>query len=162
MQKKSSIPLSQIMMAIGRDIAKKCDGLPLAANFLGSLLSLKRDENYWVSVNIDKNLWVQPENTRVISILKLSYDNLASPLKQCFSYCCLFPKDWEIEREILISMWMAEGFIQSNIEIVTNLGLMGRKMFHKFVVYNLNMTNYRQQQLPKCCVRQRICELLLV
>ncbi|XP_026441997.1 putative disease resistance protein At3g14460 [Papaver somniferum] len=147
MQKKSSIPLSQIMMAIGRDIAKKCDGLPLAANFLGSLLSLKRDENYWVSVNIDKNLWVQPENTRVISILKLSYDNLASPLKQCFSYCCLFPKDWEIEREILISMWMAEGFIQSNIE-VNNRSLedIGNDYF-EFLLRNSFFQDIKQDEL---------------
>ncbi|XP_026430722.1 putative disease resistance protein RGA3 [Papaver somniferum] len=114
MQKRISLPIPPNMINIGRDIAKKCDGLPLAANFLGSLLHSKREERDWVSINDDKDLWLQPETTRLISILKLSYDNLVSPLKQCFSYCCLFPKDWQIERETLIRMWVAEGFIQSN------------------------------------------------
>lgn len=70
MQKKNSFPggaaLTQNMSNIGRDIAKKCDGLPLAANFLGSILYLKREESYWVSINNDKNLWVQPENKKRI------------------------------------------------------------------------------------------------
>ncbi|XP_026431050.1 putative disease resistance protein RGA3 [Papaver somniferum] len=127
MQKKNSFPggaaLTKNMSNIGRGIAKKCDGLPLAANFLGSLLYLNRDESYWNSINNDNNLWFQPENKRVISILKLSYDNLSSPLKQCFSYCSLFPKDWEIERAILIRMWMAEGFIHLPADEVNNRSL---------------------------------------
>ncbi|XP_026428094.1 uncharacterized protein LOC113323962 [Papaver somniferum] len=43
--------------------------------------------------------------------LKLRYDNLPSHLKQCFSYFSLFPKDWKFDRETLIQMWMAEGFL---------------------------------------------------
>lgn len=55
-----------------------------------------------------------PEHKKVISILKLSYDNLPSPLQQCFSYCCIFPKDWIIHRETLIRLWMAEGFLSAS------------------------------------------------
>ncbi|XP_026438496.1 disease resistance protein RGA2-like [Papaver somniferum] len=120
MQNKISFPLSKNMSDIGFDIAEKCDGLPLAANFLGSLLSYKREESHWISLKDNKNLWVQSKNNRVISILKLSYDNLPSRLKQCFSYCCLFPKDWEIQREILIRMWMAEGFLELPADEVNN------------------------------------------
>ncbi|MCL7044547.1 hypothetical protein MKW94_001578 [Papaver nudicaule] len=112
MQQKIPFPIPQNMINIGRDIAKKCDGVPFAARFLGSLLHLKREERDWVSINEDKNMWVQPENRRVISILKLSYDNLASPLKQCFSYYSKFPRDQKINREYFIRLWMAEGFIQ--------------------------------------------------
>ncbi|XP_026429564.1 putative disease resistance protein RGA1 [Papaver somniferum] len=103
--------LTPDMTNIGRDIAEKCDGLPLAANSLGSLMCSRRKKSYWLSIINNNDLWSTPEHKKVISILKLSYDNLPSPLQQCFSYCCIFPKDWIIHRETLIRLWMAEGFL---------------------------------------------------
>ncbi|XP_026428384.1 putative disease resistance RPP13-like protein 1 [Papaver somniferum] len=103
--------LTSEMIKIGKDIAGKCDGLPLAAKSLGSLMCSKRNQSYWLSIANNNDLWSAEEHKKVISILKLSYDNLPAPLKQCFSYCCLFPKDWEINREMLIRLWMAEGFL---------------------------------------------------
>ncbi|XP_026416908.1 disease resistance protein RGA2-like [Papaver somniferum] len=108
--------LTKKMTDIGTEIARKCDGLPLVANSLGSLLGSRRDESYWQSIvdDIADRMRGTTEHEKVISILKLSYDNLSPPLKQCFSYCCIFPKDWEIEREMLIRLWMAEGFLLSS------------------------------------------------
>ncbi|XP_026417013.1 disease resistance protein RGA2-like isoform X1 [Papaver somniferum] len=108
--------LTKKMTDIGTEIARKCDGLPLVANSLGSLLRSRRDESYWQSIvdDIADRMRGTTEHEKVISILKLSYDNLSPPLKQCFSYCCIFPKDWEIEREMLIRLWMAEGFLLSS------------------------------------------------
>ncbi|XP_026428367.1 putative disease resistance protein RGA3 [Papaver somniferum] len=108
--------LTPEMTSIGKEIAEKCDGLPLAANSLGSLMCSRRDESYWLSIVNDINrLRGTSEHKKVISILKLSYDNLPSPLKQCFSYCCIFPKDWKINREMLIRLWMAEGFLLPSV-----------------------------------------------
>ncbi|KAL2921066.1 putative disease resistance protein RGA4, partial [Bienertia sinuspersici] len=39
------------------------------------------------------------------------YHQLESPLKCCFTYCALFPKDYVIEKELLISLWIAQGYI---------------------------------------------------
>ncbi|GFP90312.1 putative disease resistance protein rga3 [Phtheirospermum japonicum] len=51
----------------------------------------------------------------ISKILKLSFDNLPSPsLKKCFAYCSVFPKGYEIEKEQLIELWMAEGFLQTD------------------------------------------------
>lgn len=42
----------------------------------------------------------------IMPILELSYHQLESPLKSCFTYCALFPKDC-----VIINLWMAQGFI---------------------------------------------------
>ncbi|XP_026377569.1 putative disease resistance protein RGA3 [Papaver somniferum] len=92
-------------LIIGDEIAR------LAAKFLGSLLRLKNDESDWLAIR-DNDVFNTPENPNsIIQILKMSYDNLPSHLKRCFSYCCLFPKDGRYQRETLIQLWMAEGFL---------------------------------------------------
>ncbi|KAL6139831.1 hypothetical protein ACLB2K_058132 [Fragaria x ananassa] len=51
-----------------------------------------------------------------MKVLKLSFDNLEpSPLKQCFTYCSMLRKDFEIERDNLIQLWMAQGLLQTSI-----------------------------------------------
>ncbi|XP_022145125.1 putative disease resistance RPP13-like protein 1 [Momordica charantia] len=48
----------------------------------------------------------------VLSILKLSVDRLPSfLLNQCFAYCSNFSKGFKFQKEELIQMWMAQGFI---------------------------------------------------
>lgn len=55
---------------------------------------------------------------KVLPRLKFSYDNLSSEkVKSCFLYCALFPEDWEIERDELISYWMCEGYLDEYVDI---------------------------------------------
>ena len=51
-----------------------------------------------------------------MAILKCSYCNLSLILKSCFSYCALFPKDYSIEKDVLIGLWMANGCILPQYE----------------------------------------------
>ncbi|MCH82603.1 CC-NBS-LRR resistance protein [Trifolium medium] len=64
------------------------------------------------------NLLKQPcqDKESIMSILKLSYRNLSLQLRQCFAYCSLYPKDWEIEKDTLIQLWMAQGYLECSDE----------------------------------------------
>ncbi|CAN6564484.1 unnamed protein product [Malus baccata var. baccata] len=96
---------------IGRAIAKKCAGVPLAAKVLGSLMLTQQ----WSSI-LESKIWELPEGeNRIMSILKLSFDNLREPsLKQCFAYCSMFEKDCEIDKDDLVQLWMAQGYLRSS------------------------------------------------
>ncbi|XP_057781374.1 putative disease resistance protein RGA3 [Salvia miltiorrhiza] len=99
--------------AIGRKIARRCRGLPLAANVVGGVLRNK-DEEKWRSIE-DK--WLSPDEggDDIPNILRLSFDNLSLPsLKKCFAYCAMFPKGSKINKRKLIEFWMAEGFLQAD------------------------------------------------
>ncbi|KAI9116513.1 hypothetical protein K1719_012680 [Acacia pycnantha] len=100
------------LVGIGKDIAGKCVGVPLAIRTIGSLLFTKKlGVSEWSYFRDHEFANAGSDDTTILSILKLSYDYLPSHLKNCFAFCSLFPKDYEIERKILIQMWIAEGFI---------------------------------------------------
>ncbi|XP_034689147.1 putative disease resistance protein RGA3 [Vitis riparia] len=100
------------LVGIGKDIVKKCKGLPLAVKTLGGLLYLKAEEKDWLRVR-DSEIWkLEQKKDDVLPALKLSYDELPFYLKQCFASCSLFPKDFEFENFELIEMWMGQGLIQ--------------------------------------------------
>ncbi|XP_042029457.1 disease resistance protein RGA2-like [Salvia splendens] len=98
--------------AIGRKIATRCQGLPLAANVVGGALCNKSEEE-WLSI---EEKWLShDEGDRITEILKLSFDNLSLPsLKKCFACCSVFPKGRKIKSQELIEYWMAEGFLEAN------------------------------------------------
>jgi len=100
------------LVAIGKEVVKKCAGVPLAIRTMGSLLYCKDTETEWLSFK-DRDLSMIPQNENdILPILKLSYELLPPCLKNCFAYCSLFPKDSEINKQTLIKLWMAQGFLQ--------------------------------------------------
>ncbi|CAK8536971.1 unnamed protein product [Lathyrus sativus] len=101
------------LVVIGKEIVKKCGGVPLAAMALGGLLRLKREKIEWLNVKESKLWSLQGENS-VMPALRLSYLNLPVKLRPCFALCALFPKDQIINKKFLIGLWMANGFISTN------------------------------------------------
>ncbi|KAK9214443.1 hypothetical protein WN944_006435 [Citrus x changshan-huyou] len=100
---------------IGRKIARKCEGLPLAAKVIGSLLRSKSTVKEW-QIILDSEMWkVEGIGQGLLAPLLMSYNNLPSNsmVKRCFSYCAVFPKDYNMNKEELISLWMAQSYLNA-------------------------------------------------
>ncbi|CAL5422949.1 unnamed protein product [Camellia sinensis] len=107
---------------IGKEIVKKCKGLPLAIKALGSLMQFKRSESEWLFVK-ESEIWDLPDDgSGILPSLRLSYEALPPHLRQCFAYCCIFPKDYRMEKDMLIGMWMANDFIPSKGKMTFHIG----------------------------------------
>ncbi|KAH7576049.1 hypothetical protein JRO89_XS02G0282200 [Xanthoceras sorbifolium] len=101
----------EYLKKIGENIVKRCKGLPLAAKTLGGLLR-NNTSSYWEHV-LNSKIWNLPtKEGDIMPALRLSYHYLPSYLKPCFAYCSLLPKDYEFEKEEIILLWMAQGFLQ--------------------------------------------------
>ncbi|XP_060675727.1 putative inactive disease susceptibility protein LOV1 [Ziziphus jujuba] len=104
---------------LGKEMAKKCGGLPLAVVVLGGLLKAKNSLDQWKKVLQDVNSHVNKLQSRqqyegVNEILLLSYHDLPYNLKPCFLYLGNFPEDYEIPKRKLVRLWIGEGFISTS------------------------------------------------
>ncbi|XP_019164493.1 PREDICTED: putative late blight resistance protein homolog R1B-17 isoform X2 [Ipomoea nil] len=100
---------------IGRDIVKKCNGLPLAITLVASLLSkTEAAVEKWNNVAENVGRYVIGDSNDTCSrILYLSYNQLPHHLKACFLYFGVFPEDYEIHVKKLVRLWAAEGFLRA-------------------------------------------------
>ncbi|XVF60183.1 hypothetical protein PTKIN_Ptkin08bG0024100 [Pterospermum kingtungense] len=98
----------------GREIAKKCNGLPLAAKTLGSLLWEKETKNEWQNI-LNSKIWeLNVAKEYIFKPLLLSYYDLPSTIRPCLLYCSIFPKDFNFEPTKLIRHWIAHGYVSYN------------------------------------------------
>ncbi|KAK4587566.1 hypothetical protein RGQ29_018825 [Quercus rubra] len=98
---------------LGKQLANKCKGLPLAAKILGGYIRGKISKKELERVLHD-DLWkLEDIENGLLGPFFLSYYELSSSEKQCFLFCAVFPKDYEFNKFELIINWMAQGYINS-------------------------------------------------
>ncbi|KAL9156977.1 hypothetical protein ABFS82_09G116100 [Erythranthe guttata] len=118
---------------IGRKIANKCKGLPLAAKTLGSLLQFKNSVEAWDNV-LNSEIWELEEvEDDIFRHLLLSYKELSPMLQRCFSYCAIYPKDTVISVADIIKIWFAMGYLGYS----SDWEVRGREYFDKLAMRSL-------------------------
>ncbi|PWA80249.1 Disease resistance protein [Artemisia annua] len=111
--------LSEISLLIkaGMQIAKKCQGLPLAVVVIAGLLVKGEKSTYaWEKVAESVISYIVGDPKGYLDTLALSYDHLPPHLRNCFLYVGGFPEDCKIPVRRLIWLWVAEGFIHEDGE----------------------------------------------
>ncbi|KAD6453256.1 hypothetical protein E3N88_07961 [Mikania micrantha] len=116
----------------GEGIVKKCARLPLALIAIGTSLRTKEDEDSWEGV-LKSEIWNLRDEDEILPALKLSYRDLSAPLKQVFAYCSLFPKDFLFDKEELVLLWMAEGFLHQSTQNHSTEENLGREYFDELL-----------------------------
>ncbi|KAM1525556.1 hypothetical protein ACFX10_010009 [Malus domestica] len=107
------------LFEIGKDIVRKCGGVPLAVKLLGCQLLSKTDEREWKMIR-DSAIWELEELERegvahVLPALRLSYTRLPPHLRRCLAYCSLLPRTYKkFDTRLLIRIWMANGILESH------------------------------------------------
>jgi NB-ARC domain len=119
--------LDNNMIEIGKKIVSRCKGLPLAAEAVGVSLSFCLEEKHWNRVLKNFLLTEDDQVSKILPALRVSYDFLPLHLKRCFTYCSLFPKGYIFQKNMLVHLWMAQGFI--NTKGLSSLEEVGCKYF---------------------------------
>ncbi|PHU03553.1 hypothetical protein BC332_28804 [Capsicum chinense] len=105
---------------VGKQIAAKCKGLPLALKKLAGMLRSKSEVEGWKRI-LRSEIWELPDND-ILPALMLSYNDLPTHLKRCFSYCAIFPKDYPFSIEQVIHLSIANGLIPQEDETIQHIG----------------------------------------
>ncbi|XP_020591553.1 putative disease resistance protein RGA3 [Phalaenopsis equestris] len=91
-----------------------------AVKIIGGVLNSNLNESFWMNIlnSTDvRNVEIELGHNNILPILRLSFTFLPQPLKNCFAFCGIFPQDHQFDRDDLVRMWIALGFIQeSSIE----------------------------------------------
>ncbi|XP_019171303.1 PREDICTED: putative late blight resistance protein homolog R1A-10 isoform X2 [Ipomoea nil] len=99
---------------VGKQIAGKCQGLPLAIIVVaGILVKINKTPDSWENVEKSLGSFQNVGNSEeCLDVLALSYKYLPQHLKPCFLYIGAFPKDDEISVMKIIRLLVAEGFLR--------------------------------------------------
>ena len=100
----------EVFKNVGKDLVKKCGGLPLALVVVGGLIS--RNDRQLIKEWDKIAKTIVSRQGEIMKTLALSYADLPQHLKWCFLYFGAFHKNFKISVNKLIRLWIAEGFVK--------------------------------------------------
>ncbi|KAM3357292.1 putative late blight resistance protein R1A-3 [Capsicum galapagoense] len=101
---------------VSKAVAERCKGLPLVIVLVAGIIKRnKMEASWWHEVKHSLVSYHGEPEGYSLSTMQLSYDNLPDHLRPCLLYMGMFPEDSRIPVSELISLWIAECFVQ-NIE----------------------------------------------
>ncbi|KAH0715602.1 hypothetical protein KY284_008507 [Solanum tuberosum] len=147
---------------VGKKIADKCKGLPLALKALAGVLRGKSEVDEWRNI-LRSEIWDQQSCWNgTLPALMLSYNDLPPHLKRCFAFCAIYPKDYEFCKDQAIYLWIANGFVkqfcleQLRTLLPTNIGYssqLSKRVLHNILprltsLRALSLSGYPTIELP--------------
>ncbi|XP_016468676.1 putative late blight resistance protein homolog R1B-16 [Nicotiana tabacum] len=124
--------LSSEFEKIGKEVVKKCRGLPLTIIIVAGLLSKIHSLVEWGNVAEDVNsLLYECPDKQCSRLIDLSYRHLPHHIKACFLYFGVFQEDTEINVKRLVKLWVAEGFLE--VEKDKNLEEVAKKCLEDLI-----------------------------
>ncbi|KAH6775878.1 hypothetical protein C2S52_013439 [Perilla frutescens var. hirtella] len=111
-------PCPPYLREFTENILQKCEGLPLAIVVIGGVLATKNNradewERFSRSLLIHESDSEGGSLKRLRKLLSLSYNDLPYYLKYCFLYLSIYPEGGLLDKEEIIRLWIAEGFVES-------------------------------------------------
>ncbi|XP_051195078.1 putative disease resistance protein RGA1 isoform X1 [Lolium perenne] len=124
---------SHTLLLIGKEIAQKLGGMPLAAKVIGSLLRSRLSADQWRCI-LESDWWDLTEVLHgILPYMGVSYQNLQHRQRRSFAFCSIFPHNYLFDKKRLVNMWISHDFIEHNRFDGTRLEDVGSKLFEELV-----------------------------
>ncbi|KAF5939409.1 hypothetical protein HYC85_023668 [Camellia sinensis] len=142
------------LIEIGEQIAKKCEGLPLAIVVIAGLLARDKAQESWKQVAQSVSSYIVSDPNQYLDTLALSYDHLPRHLKPCFLYLGAFPEDKEIPDFLARTPYLTKlgirGRTRSNLGNLMFPNLEFLRHLDTLNLYGefLSSTSFREVKLP--------------
>ncbi|KAL8162181.1 hypothetical protein V2J09_013670 [Rumex salicifolius] len=124
---------------LGKQMLKKCDGLPLAVVTLAGILRTKQHLYEWETISKACTDYILKERV-VEDVIELSYLDLPTHLKPLFLYLAIIPEDEIFSAEQLTQMWIAEGFVADEDKAMWFLGELAQRY-----IFQVTRRNHQNQ-----------------
>ncbi|CAO2206764.1 unnamed protein product [Urochloa humidicola] len=114
---------------IGRRIVEKLHKSPIAAVTVAKRLQRNKSIDFWETT---ANLDVLNET---MGALWWSYQQLGADIRRCFEYCSTFPRGYMLKRDMLVHLWIAQGYVKTS-DATEDLEDLGKSYFDELLTFS--------------------------